>query len=538
MGVKTIDARPSSPNTRPPDLRLLIVHYHLRPGGIRRVIELATPHLVKHSTPPMTAVTLAVGEALDQRWNESFRRALPNVSVDCVVDPALGYTAEHDWNRQDLRRRLRICLNDILGPGIDTIVWAHNLGIARNLMLGAELARACTRRRLPLIAHHHDWWFDNRWHRWPEIQSYGARSLAQVAPQTIVVGPRVQHATINRADCSQLRRHLGNAATWLPNLAGPLRAPRRSALAHARDWLNAILGSDNAPVWIFPCRLLRRKNIAEALLLTRWLRPGAWLVTTGGASSADESPYAQALERAVSKEGWRVRLGILSSPGANLPGIPELMGISEAVLLTSIQEGFGLPYLEATAARRPLVARSLPNIAPDLRQFGFHFPQCYSQILVHPSLFEWEAERTRQDQLFRAWRRRLPRACRALAGQPVLLSAEAPQAIPFNRLTLPAQLEVLGNDPKISYQLCLPLNPYLEEWRKRAQGRRLQTSPWPDTASRWLSGPAYAARFFGMLRRRNQTPVTPAAARAAQADFIKAKLATDQLYPLLWDRNI
>ena len=28
-------------------MKLIIVHYHLRPGGIRRVIELATPHLLR-----------------------------------------------------------------------------------------------------------------------------------------------------------------------------------------------------------------------------------------------------------------------------------------------------------------------------------------------------------------------------------------------------------------------------------------------------------------------------------------------------------
>jgi glycosyltransferase involved in cell wall biosynthesis len=515
-------------------LRLLIVHYHLRPGGIRRVIELATPHLVKHSSPPITAVTLAVGEALDHRWNDTYRRSLPGVAVEFVVDPAIGYTAEQELSRQDLRARLRACLNRLLRQTADTVVWAHNLGIARNLILGAELGKACTRHRVPLIAHHHDWWFDNRWQRWPEIQRSGVRSLAQVAPLTIVAGPEVKHATINRADGLRLRRHLGQAARWLPNLAGPLRAPRRSALAHARTWLNQRLGGGNPPVWIFPCRLLRRKNIAEALLLTRWLRPGAWLITTGGASSADETAYAQALALAAQQEHWPLRLGVLRSASDHAPGIPELMGVSEAVLLTSIQEGFGLPYLEAAAARRPLVARALPNIAPDLRQFGFRFPQSYSEILVHPSLFDWEAERSRQDQLFGQWHRRLPRACRALAGQPALLAAEGPSAIGFSRLTLTAQLEVLRHNPEVSWTKCLPLNRYLEVWRRRAGSRHLQASPWPATASRWLSGAAYAAGFFGLLRRRAPTPVTPAAARSAQADFIKAKLAADQLYPLLW----
>jgi glycosyltransferase involved in cell wall biosynthesis len=516
------------------DLRLIIVHYHLRPGGIRRVIELAAPYLVKHVSPPITAITLATGEALDQGWNEAFRRALTGVNVEFVIDAALGYTAEQGSIRGAIRGRIRVCLHKLLGQGADAIVWAHNLGIARNLILASELARACARRRLPLIVHHHDWWFDNRWQRWPEIQRCGARTLAQVAPRTIVAGPNVKHAAINCADTARLRRHLGKAAFWLPNPAGTLRAPRRSALADAREWLNEKLAADNPPVWIFPCRLLRRKNIAEALLLTRWLRPGAWLVTTGGASSADEIAYARTLEQAARMEGWPLRLGILNSARDNSPGVPELMGISEAILLTSIQEGFGLPYLEAAAARRPLVARSLPNIAPDLRRFGFRFPQTYSQILVHPSLFDWEAERVRQDRLFRAWRGRLPRACRGLVGQPILLAAAGPRAVSFNRITLTAQLEVLRHDAEFSWNLCLPYNRFLADWRQRARGRRLEAVPWPATASRWLGGVAYAARFFRMLRDPSPAPVTPAAARAVQADFIKAKLAANQLYPMLW----
>jgi glycosyltransferase involved in cell wall biosynthesis len=518
-------------------LRLVIVHYHLRPGGIRRVIELAAPHLVKHASPPITHLTLAVGEALDEPWNDAFRRSLPGVPVEFAIHPTLGYAAERRASSPHLRHRLRTFLDRLLGQAPDIAVWAHNLGIARNLILADELSRACARHRAPLIAHHHDWWFDNRWQRWPEIQRSGARTLAQVAPLTIVAGPNVHHATINRADAAQLRPHLGKAVAWLPNLAGPLRAPRRAALARTRAWLQDKLEADDPTVWIFPCRLLRRKNIAEALLLTRWLRPGAWLITTGGASSADEQAYAQTLERTARSQAWPLRLGILAHRDPNAPGVPELMGASETVLLTSIQEGFGLPYLEAAAAGRPLVARILPNIAPDLRQFGFRFPQTYSQILIHPDLFDWKSERLRQDRLFREWRGMLPRPCRALAGLPALLAADGPGPVPFSRLTLAAQLEVLRHDPELSWKACHPINPFLEPWRLQAQNRRLQPTPWPDTASRWLGGQAYAARFLRLLRPQAITPVSPAAARAAQADFIKVKLAPDQLYPLLWSKT-
>lgn len=513
-------------------MRLIIVHYHLRPGGIRRVIELAAPHIVRHPSPPVTSLTLAVGEANDLVWNQAFRRSMPDVVVEFAIQPALAYSAEHRSSFPNRATRLRVFFDRLLRRNPDAVVWAHNLGIARNLILAAELTRACARHSIPLIAHHHDWWFENRWHRWPEIRRSGVRTLAQVAPLTIVAGPNVRHAAINRADASRLRRHLGGAVTWFPNLTGPLRAPRRSSRAQARAWLNARLGINDAPVWIFPCRLLRRKNIAEALLLTRWLRPGAFLVTTGGASSADELAYAHALENAARTEVWPLRLGILDQPDANAPGVPELMGASETVLLTSIQEGFGLPYLEAAAAHRPLIARLLPAIAPDLRYFGFRFPQAYSQILIHPALFDWTAERTRQRHLFREWRASLPRTCRPHAGLPCLLAAADVRPVPFSRLTLVAQLEVLRHDPEISWQACQRLNPFLKAWRLSARKQALQPTPWPPSASRRLGGPAYAARFHQMLRSR--AAVAPAAARAAQADFIKAKLAADHLYPLLW----
>src|SRR5258706_9845437 len=120
----------------------------------------------------------------------------------------------------------------------------------------------------------------------------------------------------------------------------------------------------DSPVWILPCRMLRRKNVAEALLLTRWLRPEALLVTTGGASSADEQSYFDQIASAARRHGWPLRLGILQGDETHKPTVAELLAASEAVLLTSIQEGFGLPYLEAAAAGGPRPAPAPPNTAP------------------------------------------------------------------------------------------------------------------------------------------------------------------------------
>jgi glycosyltransferase involved in cell wall biosynthesis len=521
-------------------VKLVIVHYHLRPGGIRRIIELATPHLLRQFGREIESVVLVTGEARDRQWNKFFEKHVGEASVKFVVDPAFGYLSERRATRRTLLPRIRAALDRLMEDACaeNIIVWAHNLGIARNLILTRELVAACERHGVTLVAHHHDWWFDNRWMRWPEMRRFGTRTLTAAAKIVFPKSRRIRHVTINHADARVLQHHFGKRVAWLPNLTERGASPPPTRVEAAGAWLQRKLRDHGAPVWILPCRLLRRKNVAEALLLKRWLRPQAWLVTTGSVSSADEMAYAHKLETAAHRHHWRLRLGVLAGDEAGKPSVPELLAASECVMLTSIQEGFGLPYLEAAAAGRPLIARALPNIAPDLDRFGLRFPQYYEEVLVTPDLFDWKAEVRRQQRLFQAWAQLLPRACRRLADEPTLLQlARRPGPVPFSRLTLTAQLEVLSQPAKESWERCAPLNPFLRAWRVRAAARRLQASRWPASAQRWLSGEAYARRWAEVVARPCHEAMDPASSIAAQEDFIKWKLGADYLYPLLWTRE-
>jgi glycosyltransferase involved in cell wall biosynthesis len=518
-------------------LRLVVFHYHLRPGGIRRVIEHALPWLVREASNPVDEVVLATGEADDPGWNQQLCERLRPVPVRFEVNPAWGYLAEQKHRVGWIRKRVRAGLARLFPEGgeAETMVWAHNLGIARNVVLTDELLSECADRGIRVLAHHHDWWFDNRWQRWSDVRRAGIRSLTQVARATFRGGRKIRHAAINSLDAGILRRHLGAAAGWLPNLSGSLQRPKRQELRSARCWVEEQLGARGAPVWILPCRLLRRKNVAEAWLLTRWLRPEAWLVVTGSASSREEEFYARRLDGAARAGKWRLRVGLLEGETTGQPGVPELLEVSEAVLLTSIQEGFGLPYLEAAAAGRPLLARSLPNIGPDLRRFGFRFPHAYEEIRIDPGMFDWDAEVKRQQRLYGAWRRRLPVGCRGHAGEPRLLAEQRrPGPIPLSRLTLTAQLEVLAQPPEVSWDACLRFNPFLLEWRGLAARGGLQRMAWPEGADRWLGGEAYARRLHRLWRSRAGQVTTDRRCERLQADFLRIKLATEQLYPLLW----
>lgn len=517
-------------------VKLLIIHYHLRPGGIRRIIELAVPHLVRAAPRPIARVVLATGERADRSWHDHFAQQLPGVPVEVLIEPSFNYLSEQRGSPARITARLRRALKKLLADSEEEtcLVWAHNLGVGRNLLLARELAAVCAERTIPLVAHHHDWWFDNRWVRWPEMRRFGFRSLDSSAEVVFPRRANTLHVAINHADATILSRHFGKRALWLPNLTEPAPPPPAARAHAAHRWLRNKLAHNDAPVWLLPCRTLRRKNIAEALLLTRWLRPEAWLVVTGAASSADEVPYFKALERAAHKHHWRLRLGVLADDESRKPTVPELLAASEAVLLTSIQEGFGLPYLEAAAAQRPLIARRLPNIAPDLDQFGFRFPQAYDEILIAPELFDWNAERDRQQKGFTEWRSTMPAFARAQVSKPPMLATKRPCPVPFSRLTLAAQLEVLAHPTRETWAACLPLNPFLEAWRRRAAAEKLRVTPWPRGANRWLGGEAYARRFFAALAAKSKPSGSAFSRMKVQADFINNKLAAHNLYPLLW----
>ncbi len=235
--------------------------------------------------------------------------------------------------------------------------------------------------------------------------------------------------------------------------------------------------------------------------------------------------------------GWPLRLSVLQDAGATVPEIPELLGASEAVVFTSLIEGFGLPFLEAAQVGCPLLARRLANVAPDLRRFGFEFPHQYREVLVAPSLFDVESERRRQETRFERWRALLPRAARARLGIPPLLADRVPsRAIAFSRLTLTAQIEVLRADPETSWKHCATWNPVLEHAREQALHGGLSPTAWPASADRWLSAAAFAQRFRRLLTAPSPRSSTDgvSSSESAQETLLRRTLAADNLYPLLW----
>jgi glycosyltransferase involved in cell wall biosynthesis len=494
---------------------LMVVHYHWRPGGVRRVVELTMPAIAAAAGDTLKKVTLLSGGTPDEVPELG---GLPGEAV-FIHEPACDYFS----NQQDTPERISEKIRQAISRAMDgrdparTLIWFQNPALARNAMLSREIFKFSKKTGTALVLHHHDFWCAGRWARWEELERCGFHDLSSAAELLFASGTRAIHAGINLQDCQTLERFFPGRAFHLPN---PVLRPSPSSTADveaARAWVAKELKTD-APVWVYPTRFLRRKNLLEAVLLTRWLRPEAILATTSGQFSLDETGYANDIKEAATRHGWRVHFGLLDKPGA--PRVADLLQIAETVIHTSVQEGFGMAFVEAAAAGTPLVARAIPSVMPDLAALGFEFPQLYQEILIPPGLFDAQAEAERQTLLGASARTALPPALQEIF--PALhFDADGPVA--FSRLSRRAQLEVLSHPSPTSWEMCKTWNPRIQNFLKTP----LKPTPWPTASSR------YADEFLKIAASIPGGPIDCAeSARDAQMALTAKALEPNSIFPI------
>jgi glycosyltransferase involved in cell wall biosynthesis len=136
-------------------------------------------------------------------------------------------------------------------------------------------------------------------------------------------------------------------------------------------------------ILLTPVRITRRKRLEEALAVLRHLRArtgwDARLVVTGppGAHTPSNQAYLEALR--AQRAAWGLEEAahfLYEDLGEGLPeeAVADFYTLADAVLLTSEEEGFGLPVLEAGLARLPVFARELPPLRELGQEDVFLFP--------------------------------------------------------------------------------------------------------------------------------------------------------------------
>jgi glycosyltransferase involved in cell wall biosynthesis len=353
---------------------LVIFHYHLSPGGVSSVVRLAIQAVLKHSRG-VSRIRLVTGRAPDPPLEADERRVEVHLVPQIDYSDAPPPSATRAW--MERAQRLAADLLDRFASD-SAVWWVHNYHLGKNtLFTQAILSIAASRDSPRMILQPHDF---------PEAGRFDLlRALDRLLTFPLYpTGPKIRYALINRRDMETLKA-AGVPPQIIFHLQNPL-PPRKAAPGEAEDRvkLKALLFAPRdaaLPVLLYPVRAIRRKNVLEAGLLTSLAsEPVRLLVTLPGVSRAERA-YNSLVEGCFRSGSIAGELGL----GVRKPeiGLDRLARVSDLLVSSSIQEGFGYLFAQALQWGLPLLARRL-DVQADISDLFEGFPAFFYPELWCP----------------------------------------------------------------------------------------------------------------------------------------------------------
>ncbi len=336
-------------------MRVAIVHYHLQPGGVTRIIE----HTINALARRDIRIVVLAGKAPPAGWPSA-----------CRVIPGLQYEAARPpVPPEELLRQMESSAREALG-GLPDLWHVHNHSLGKNLALPGALVDLAG-RGARLLLHIHDFAEDGRpanYHLMLEKMARGSKR--EMSRLLYPVGGHVHYGVLNGRDHAFLG-DAGAARDCLHLLPNPVR-------------LNCHAGTPAADqggrtLWLYPTRAIRRKNIGEFLLWSAVAGEGHRFATTLGPENPRERPRYEMWKRLAAELELPVEFEIAGSCGCSFE---ELLGRARSLVTTSIAEGFGLAFLEPWLVGRPVCGRDLPEITADFHRDGILLPWLYQRLDV------------------------------------------------------------------------------------------------------------------------------------------------------------
>lgn len=350
-------------------MKLLIIHYHLKPGGVTSVIK--SQLKILRSRLGEDNVTLLVGGNKEQNESVGHLRQIVSEPIDYLVEKVSSDKLQYRYNQ--ILQTVMTMVTD------DTIVYVHNLNLGKNPLLTYAIYTLAN-QGVKVINHCHDF-AEDRPKNWLFLQEILSNltdeSLDKILYPNI---PNYHFAALNSKDLKRLEGYGvdGRKIHFLPNPISFSIADLKR-LGDVKDRKIDIcrdLGIDPSKMVItYPVRVIRRKNIGEFILLAELFSDLAnWLVTLSPKNPDEKVEYLQ----------WKdfcnkSQIDILFDVGEDRE-FSEVLGITDRCITTSVMEGFGMVFLEPWLFSVPVVGRDLLNVSDDFKRAGIKFPYLYEKI--------------------------------------------------------------------------------------------------------------------------------------------------------------
>jgi glycosyltransferase involved in cell wall biosynthesis len=338
-------------------VKIAILHYHLRPGGVATVIRNAQRALAGKFDVQILA---------DFGYDERPARS------------RIAFLAESRMLADRLAKRLR---------GVD-VLHTHNVGLGKHPRLTQAVKLLAERRGIKIINQVHDFPEDRRPAQLRALRyCTGKRDDAFQRALCYYDASNVIWATLTTHDAAKLAAH-GVPATKIHVLPNPVDeeffdrpAPTRAGLQEVKERLAAFAVAHRfhfdprKKILLSPMKVMVRKNNAEAIELVKRLKKYQ-LVISLDASSTRDRKYSERLKKKVRRE----RLPVVVGFGAALDNPLPLFHLAHAILTTSRVEGFGYTFVEGWLCHKAVVGRDIPEVTEDFVASGMKMGHFYREF--------------------------------------------------------------------------------------------------------------------------------------------------------------
>lgn len=284
----------------------------------------------------------------------------------------------------------------------EVLIVENALTIPINLPLGLALVEFIAETGYPVIAHHHDFYWERQRFLNNSVQDY----LSAAFPPAL---PSIHHVVINSVQAHALASRVGVNAMLIPNVMD-FDSPPPTVNGYAVNARSDLGLTADQYLILQPTRIIQRKGIEHAIELTRRLGLQAKLVISHAAGDEGTDyekrvhEFASLLKVVVNFESDIVA----PERGTTLDGrkiysLADIYPQADLVTYPSSVEGFGNAFLEAVYYKRPLVVNNYSIYEADIKPKGFQVVEfdgyisdktleTTRDILLHPAQYteRWE----------------------------------------------------------------------------------------------------------------------------------------------------
>ncbi len=485
-------------------MKIAIVHYHLKKGGVTRVIENTVRILNKNGIDSLVLCC----ELPDSS-------AYPFDNVTAI--PGLAYNDSFSEIAADtLKESLESACIDKWGSLPD--VWhVHNHCLAKNLELPFVVSRWAEEGK-KLLLQIHDFAEDGRPANYRALLITLANKERELMDSILYpYGEHVHYALLNNRDLSYIKQSgvPENQAHLLPNAIN--LSPQKQSPKPSR----AQTDFADKKLYLYPTRAIRRKNIGELLLWSILAKDNEVF----GLTLSPDNPTARPIYEAWESFAQKHKLPVLFELGSKYD-FNELIEAAHAIITTSVGEGFGLGFLEPFLANKQLVGRDIPVITKDFKDKGINLFNLYPRIEIPISWIGHDTLRKAIHEGILKYYIDYRQACTKDKIKEAVASAQQEDTVDFARLPEPLQrtvLELLINHPELRHHVIpekldtfLPpssieknKNLITDHYQLESYGTQL-TSIYQQLANSTSSPPSFLETekvLFSYLNPSNYTPL-------------------------------